>query len=158
MDEIDIRLLHMLNQGLEINEISKKLGLTRQSIYYRIKKLKETIELKQTISANLEKIGINTMVLVLIKWNLEKLDERTEFVDKIINNPHVGLTFPILGSWDYCLIVIAKSMREYSDFVTWAYKEGKGCLEKWESYPITKFRKGNIELQDIQGLLSKPSD
>lgn len=158
MDELDIQILQMLSKGVEINEIAKSMNVSRQSVYYRIQKLKKEVGLKETVSANLEKLGINTVVLVMVKWRLEESEGRKKFMPSLFENPHVILAFPVLGGWDYGLIVAARTMTEYSDFVSWVYKEGGRFLERWESLPITRFWKGGFELPDIQGLLGKHPD
>jgi DNA-binding Lrp family transcriptional regulator len=155
MDAVNLKLLTLLAQGLNINDIAKKTGMTRQSVYYRVKKMKEEVGLKETVTANLEKIGINTLILVMIKWRLDKTEQLGEFVPRLFAKPNVCLAFPVLGRWDYCLLVATKSMKSYRTFVAWVYKEGGEFLQEWESFPLTDFRKGGIELPDVQSIVSE---
>lgn len=155
MDEIDLKLVMMLVKGKKVGDIASTLKLTRQSVYYRIQKLRTEIDLKETISANLNKIGINTLILVLIKWRLEEATELEAFVKKLLDDPYVCLAMPLLGKWDYALIITAKSTQAYRKFIQKVHRTGGKHLQEWESYPITEFRKGELLLPQIDKLLKE---
>lgn len=68
LDEYDLKILNLLkeNSRLTYSEIAKKIGLTRQTVMSRIKRLEEDgVISKYTIEVNLEPAGVKEAILIL---------------------------------------------------------------------------------------------
>lgn len=157
MDKDDILILQMLKEGKPIQEIQKKLGVSRQSVYYRIQKLRKEIGLQDTIKADFEKVGYKTTILCLIKWNFQDYKNLIDFIEGyIIKNPHLCVYTILLGEWDAVAVFACESQSQYYDEVLHTIlMNGGPHVRSWVSLPITKIQAGGINLPDLVGSLLK---
>ena len=156
MDELDLKIVRLLKDGVEISKIQKQLNISRQAVYYRIKKLKEDIKLKETVTADLEKLGFNSVIVVLAKWKIKEFEEFYEkFRKYIVQNPHVCLASVLLGEWDTLIIFACRSHKQYREVLREVYKGLGDFISEWRSIPITSFETGGVQLPDVDKALEK---
>jgi DNA-binding Lrp family transcriptional regulator len=151
MDKKDMMIMQMLKEGKKIKEIQKKLGISRQSVYYRIQRLKKGVSLKETVSADFEKLGYNSLILCLIKWNFQDYDGAWNFADKyIFKNPNTCLYMILLGEWDAVAVFACRSQNEYYEKILHTILSNGGpYLKDWVSIPITQITSGGINLPNL---------
>lgn len=152
MDVTDLKILEMLKKGVKIADIQKALKVSRQSVYYRIQKMKQEINLKDTVVADLDKLGYHSLVLVMVKWNLSKYEEIKKFGESTIaTSPYVVSYFVLLGEWDAAIIFACKSQREYYEkVINGILMKAGDVVRTWQSIPITDVPHGNLVLPDVE--------
>ena len=111
MDEIDVKLLHLLseNANATTNSLRKNVNLSLPAINKRVKSLKRSgVIKKSTIITDGTKVGrpILAFVMIIIQSH-EKADKLMEYIS---SNPDILECFSISGEYDYILKVVAKDV------------------------------------------------
>ncbi len=117
LDEIDHKLVSALsvNARVPVTELTRELGLSKDIIHYRLKKLlKEKLIQKFTIDLNHEKYG-NSFFKLLIKFNYRS-DEKG-FISKISSNINLIRIIRLLGLWDLELDFEVKDNKEMRQII-----------------------------------------
>lgn len=102
LDEIDEKILKILSTSARISilDIIKKLGLTRDIISYRMKKLsKEDIIHQYRISINLDTIG-HKLYKILLRLHTLTPEKEKQFITYVASHPHGVQYLKLIGSWD----------------------------------------------------------
>lgn len=118
LDLKDRRLLYELdlNSRQSFNELSKKLGLSKNSVAYRIKQLQGAgiIEKFHTI-IDTGKLGYTTFRLYMQIQNATPEKEK-EILNFFINHKLVTRVISIDGDYSVGCLILAKTIKEVSDF------------------------------------------
>ena len=115
LDKKDTQILTCLLKDARapINSIAKKVGLSKDSIIYRIKRLKN----KQIIlgffpKLNFQKLGYEEFHLFLLLDEKNK-EKQNEFIDKTMSHPNVTKVMEYSGRWDFEICILAKTLSEF---------------------------------------------
>jgi len=113
LDKVDLKILAVLvnNSRTPLSEIAKKVRLSRTSVEYRIKKMKENelIVGSRTV-VNLPKIGHNSYHVFVEPL---KLDDEKILLEKAVSNPAVNAVISYSGRFGMEISIIAKSPSEF---------------------------------------------
>ncbi|MCA9495747.1 MAG: AsnC family transcriptional regulator [Nanoarchaeota archaeon] len=121
MNKLDLKDKKILYE-LDLNcrqtnaQIAKKVGLSKDSIGYRIKKLEEkNIISSYTAVINFKKLGIikQRILLKVIDINEKETKELLDFLKKENNIWGYG---DLEGEWDYSILFLSKSSLQFNDF------------------------------------------
>ncbi|MFA4647704.1 Lrp/AsnC family transcriptional regulator [Pyrococcus kukulkanii] len=129
LDKIDKRLLEELknNSRENIATLSKKLGIPRTTVHYRIKRLvEEGVIDKFTIKPNYKKLNLGTTAFILIRYDPDSGLTQREVAEQIAKIPGVYEVHIIAGEWDLLLKVRASNAEEIGKIVIDKLREIKG--------------------------------
>ncbi len=119
LDEIDKKILEILKKDarMPLEEMSKDLNLSKSTIHYRIKRLKELgVIIGFTTNIDYKKLGfkIQAVSCVKAKYQQHSLEEISKKIKEI---PGVDLVYSILGEMDFFVIIRAKDNDELKQIV-----------------------------------------
>lgn len=110
LDEIDIRLLEILQENCKLNftEIGNKLGIAESTIRYRIDRLEKRGIITNYIALiNPRKVGLNITAIMMIKINPQKIEEISP---QLANFKELRHLFRTTGQYDMISVVNARDI------------------------------------------------
>lgn len=129
LDKIDQKLLNELKENARENiaSLSKKLGVPRTTVHYRIKKLLDdgVIE-KFTIKPNYKKLSLGTTAFVLARYDPSSGLTQKEVANRVAQIDGVYEVHIIAGEWDLLIKVRAHSAEDVGKIVVDRLREVKG--------------------------------
>ncbi|ASJ06167.1 Lrp/AsnC family transcriptional regulator [Thermococcus pacificus] len=129
LDAADMRLLKELKENSRENiaSLSKKLGIPRTTVHYRIKKLVEdgVIE-KFTVKPNYKKLNLGTTAFILARYDPDSGLNQREVAERIAALEGVYEVHIIAGEWDLLIKVRAPSSEEVGRIVVDRLREIRG--------------------------------
>ena len=117
----DIELLKLLqkNAKYDITDLTKRLNMSRTSVYDRIKRLEHEGYIQEYVAlVNANKVGLKFTVIVNVSLNSQRREYVDEFLEKISNLDEVTEAYVTGGFFDVILKVIVKDPEAYNDFVS----------------------------------------
>ncbi len=118
-DITDLELLDLLQKDISIpiDELSRRVGLTKTPCWRRIQKLEKCGVIKGRVAlldgALLDR---NVSVFVQIKTSHHNRKWLEDFAITVSNFPEVAGFYRMSGEYDYLLRVIVKDIQAYDDF------------------------------------------
>ncbi|QDA32195.1 Lrp/AsnC family transcriptional regulator [Thermococcus indicus] len=129
LDATDLRLLKELKENARENiaSLSKKLGIPRTTVHYRIKKLVEdgVIE-KFTVKPDYKKLDLGTTAFILARYDPDSGVNQREVAERIAALDGVYEVHIIAGEWDLLIKVRAPSSEAVGRIVVDRLREIKG--------------------------------
>ena len=129
LDKFDKKILYELDKdsSISLQELSKRIGRTKQFIHFRIKKLEsEGIIEGYNAIVDMSKLGYFTFRLYFYFQNFLNTDEK-EFVDFLKKDlSQVWTITRMHGKWDYAIFIGVKTITEFHevwDAIMLNYKE-----------------------------------
>ncbi len=119
LDMKDEKLLFELdfNARAPYSELAKKVGLSKQGTEYKVRNLLKKGVVKGFYPViNVPKLGYFYCRLPLTLQNVNR-DKRQEIIKYLIDHPKVFWLFQMQGPWDIFLVIWAKSITEFKDFI-----------------------------------------
>ncbi|ASJ13460.1 MULTISPECIES: Lrp/AsnC family transcriptional regulator [Thermococcus] len=129
LDSTDLRLLKELKENARENiaSLSKKLGIPRTTVHYRIKKLvEEGVIEKFTVKPNYKKLDLGTTAFILARYEPDSGLSQREVAERIAALEGVYEVHIIAGEWDLLIKVRAPSSEEVGKIVVDRLREIKG--------------------------------
>lgn len=120
-----------LDSRATLNEIAKKVGLSKQVVDYRIKNLLKEKIIKQFYTViNFSKLGY-TQYKLYLKFQNVNLDKETEIINYWVQNKNSVWVAPSRGRWDLAISILAKDINEFGELLgEFINKYGFFILEK----------------------------
>ncbi len=117
--EIDLLRLLQKNAKFDISNLTDRLGMSRTSVYDRIKKLENEGYIKEYVAIiDQRKVGLKFTVIVNVSLNSQRIDYVDEFLERISNLDEVMEAYVTGGIFDVVLKVVAKDPDAFNEFVT----------------------------------------
>ncbi len=129
LDATDMRLLKELKENARENiaSLSKKLGIPRTTVHYRIKKLvDEGIIEKFTVKPNYKKLNLGTTAFILARYDPDSGLTQREVADRVAALEGVYEVHIVAGEWDLLIKVRAPNAEEIGKIVVDRLREIKG--------------------------------
>ncbi|WP_048150160.1 Lrp/AsnC family transcriptional regulator [Palaeococcus ferrophilus] len=129
LDRVDQKLLDELKENARENiaSLSKKLGVPRTTVHYRIKKLlEEGIIEKFTIKPNYKKLNLGTTAFILARYDPSSGLTQKEVANRVAQVEGVYEVHIIAGEWDLLIKVRAHSAEDVGKIVVDRLREVKG--------------------------------
>ncbi|AEK73367.1 transcription regulator, Lrp/AsnC family [Thermococcus sp. 4557] len=129
LDATDLRLLKELKENARENiaSLSKKLGIPRTTVHYRIKKLvEEGVIEKFTVKPDYKKLDLGTTAFILARYEPDSGLSQREVAERIAALEGVYEVHIIAGEWDLLIKVRAPSSEEVGKIVVDRLREIKG--------------------------------
>lgn len=117
LDETDRRILSLIsrNSSIRYSELADEVGVSRNTTYRRVKKLKEWGIINKDFITNtdvdileFEKIGVSTLMIAM-KFDIESFEEASEFLKE---REEVKLIFETFGEYDIIAILFGEKGKE----------------------------------------------
>lgn len=133
LDLKDKKILYELdlNSRATLNEIAKKVGLSKQVVDYRLKNLiKDDIIRQFYIVVNFSKLGY-TQYKFYLKFQNINVEKEKEVIDYWIQNKNSVWVASCRGRWDLIVSILAKDINEFGEILNnFINKYGIFVLEK----------------------------
>ena len=120
MDEVDKRLLAELaeDSSQPLQTIAQKLGLTRQTVAARIRKLeKSKVLLGFRAEIDYSKIGYNAFFVLFLKLGSFDRALLSAALKEFRASPNVLMDASVTGEWDVMQVLAFRDTLEYDQFV-----------------------------------------
>jgi DNA-binding Lrp family transcriptional regulator len=118
VDKTDKKILCLLNQNSRqsLAELSRKSGLTRDVIRYRIEKLvKQIVILGFKPVLNTPRLGLPVINHVYFLLKPETFDQEKKFVSHLKSNPQVISVSSLVGKWEYRVTIVAQNPSDFNN-------------------------------------------
>ena len=115
-DEIDLRLLRLLQQSadLSLDEISERVGLSRNACWRRIKAMEAAGVIEKRITLlNADKLGLSLMVFILVRTNEHSPEWLEKFRRATRSIPEIQSVYRMTGDLDYLISARVRDMADY---------------------------------------------
>lgn len=139
MDEKSCLILNLLqgNCRMSLTEISKKVGLSIDSVKKRIDKMISESIFYPKIQLRPRHFGFQNMVDIKIKLRNYNDKDIKNFIQYLEQNPFVTEIFSFSGDWDFSIVVMARNAEELDMLTDEIRKKFKGIINDW-SESLTK--------------------
>lgn len=120
IDETDLQILKTLqkNSKLTTKELADAVHLTPTPVFERQKRLERQGYIKKYVAIlDPEKLGRGLLVFCKVKLKQINHEIADAFVRRIQRIPEVSECYNISGAYDYLLMVRARDMKQYQEFV-----------------------------------------
>ena len=147
MDKKDIKILSELEQNsrISINQLAKRVGVSKEVALYRVKRLtKERIIFEFYTKINTEALGFSRYGCFLQLKNINN-EKETQFLNYLINNNFVTYLGPIIGKWNFVFDIFAKDRNQLEFIIKDITKKASKHIEsliiinssaEHESFPL----------------------
>ncbi len=133
LDLKDKKILYELdlNSRATLNEIAKKVSLSKQVVDYRLKNLIKDNIIKQFYTVvNFSKLGY-TQYKFYLKFQNINVEKEKEVIDYWIQNKNTVWVASCRGKWDLIVSILAKDINEFGEILNnFINKYGVFVLEK----------------------------
>lgn len=135
LDEKDKAILIVLqDDGREsITNIAKKVGLSIDSVFNRVKELQKKGVFSAGIFINPRVIGFPLIVDVRIKLHNVSPEMKEKFVKHLGSHERITNLFSITGEYDFLCTIIAKDTNELEEIITSIRNHYKDYIQDWET-------------------------
>lgn len=140
IDLIDLKLLQILSKDSRMSsvDIAPELGLSSDSVIYRIKKLQEAnIITKYTCLLDMSKLGYALYTLALKFKSFTDKDDM-HFKEFIKTHPYVFRCIKTLGEWDVILYISAENQESFQKIIHEIKGEFFELIRTYETWMIFK--------------------
>ncbi|TDF62667.1 Lrp/AsnC family transcriptional regulator [Cupriavidus sp. L7L] len=143
LDTIDIAILRALEMDGRITnlDLAKQVGLSQSACLRRVKQLEQNGVIKaykvQLDSVNL---GLEVQAIVQVTMRPDGEGWHEAFKRTVAEWPEVAYAYVITGSSNYILLVRARSLKEYADFVIGRLYKTPGVLEVTSNIVLEEFK------------------
>ena len=115
LDWKDKKILEQLNKNarMSLTEISKKTGIPKDSVLYRIRRMEKNEVFRYAVILNPLKLGLpifNAVYLQLINFDKQKEEQ---LIAHIKSNPYLVYSAKVVGKYDFIISIVAKNMLQF---------------------------------------------
>jgi len=141
LDQYDRRIMQELDQNARksLADLSKKVGLSRDAIRNRIKKMMNS----NIISAfkpvyNVSSLGYPLVNYVFISLANPNEEEEKKFVKFLKTHKHITHIANLIGKWDYILNVMAENQARFDKILKEIRYHFPNLIKDYEIYGVLK--------------------
>ena len=150
-DKKDKKIIETIdrNARLTIAEISRKTGIQRDSVLYRLRRL-EKEKVVRFYHAVLDPVALGFPVYVFVNV-LQNLDEKNErlFFAHLREHPHVVYVAKTTGRWDVTMCIAARDLKHFDEILTGIRRNFSTIIKEYESASIIE----ELKYDKMAGLL-----
>jgi Lrp/AsnC family leucine-responsive transcriptional regulator len=121
LTENDKKILKLLdkNARMLISEISRRTGIQRDSVLYRIKRM-EKLKVIRFYHTVLNPSILGCPIYTFVNIVLHNIDEETEksLVSFLRQHPNIVYVAKTTGKWDFTICIAAKSLKNFDEIIT----------------------------------------
>lgn len=140
LDEKDKQIIEILQYDAreKLTSISKKVGLSIDSVNKRIKRLVENNIIYFRSLPDPRKIGFPFIVDAKIKLHNVKEDEFNEFMKYLTVHPLVTTLLTVSGDWDVTCVFMARTSKEIEEFTLEVRKRFSHLIAEWKGVLVLR--------------------
>ena len=144
IDKKDKKILEALdkNARLSIANISRKIGIQRDSVLYRINKLKKqkVIRFFHTV---LNPSILGYPIYAFVNFVLYNLNEKSEkaFLSFLKSHPNIVYIAKTTGKWDFTINIAAKHLKHFDEIITQIRMKFSDIIKEYETASIIQEHK-----------------
>ena len=120
MDALDRRLLRAMQQDCTLTaaRLAEQCGTTESTALRRITRLRDEGVIRAEVAlVDPRKIGRDLMIIVTVRLEREDGAGVRSFVERVAAHPAVLQFHFVTGTTDYVIILTARNMEDYDDFL-----------------------------------------
>ena len=153
LDEKDCLILNLLQEDcrMHLTKISKKVGLSIDSVKKRIEKMIKKNIFFPKIQLRPRNFSFNNIIDVKIKLHNYDKQDITKFIDYLKNNQRVSEIFSVSGEWDFSIVVIAKDAIDLGEVTAEIREKFDKIIRDWSESLTTHAYK--FEIYDMSKLM-----
>jgi len=141
LDSKDKKILEILDQNarMSIAKISKKTGIQRDSIMYRLKRM-ESSRIIAFYHARVDPVQIGYPVYSFVNFTLYNLDKEEEhkFLSYLKTTKNVTYIAKTTGKWDFTLSIAAKNLKHFDEIITQIRYKFSKIIKEYEVASIVE--------------------
>lgn len=144
MDETDRQIIAALAQNADISHaaLAVRLGVTRQTIAARIRRLEQDGAIKKYKAViDYEKIGLRSFFILFLKLDVTDQRKGSEFISKLKKDPHVLMDVSITGEWDVMLMLAFEDVKDYEKYTNDMRTKMGSMIKDSKSHVVLNFYK-----------------
>ena len=133
MDKKDKKILTelIINSRTPLNQLAKKVGVSREVATYRLNKLKKDKIIQGFYTTiNTELLGFSRF-LCFFKLKKINSEKEKEFMNYIINHDFVTYFSPVIGKWNFVFDILSKDRKHLSKIIKEIVNKIRGFLESY---------------------------
>ena len=139
LDQKDKKILSLLDKHarLSVAAISRKTGIQRDSVLYRIKRMQERNVIRffhTVLHPNVLGYPIYTFVNFVL-YNLTEESEKS-LLSFLKNHPNIIYVAKTTGKWDYSINIAAKNLRHFEDIMSALRMKFSKIIKEYETASI----------------------
>lgn len=140
VDEKDKEILMQLQKDgrMQLKEISKKVGLSIDSVHNRIKAMKEKEVFWTGIFVNPRALGYPLLADIKIKLKNISEEQRNKFIEYLQKHKNCIDLLAVMGDWDFTCVLIAKDSNHLEKLSTEIRQKFKELISEWKGLLILK--------------------
>lgn len=119
IDRIDRKILMALQTDASLSQraLAEEVGLSQNACWRRLQRLQsESVLRGQRAEVDLARLGLDLVVIVMIKTPHHSKDWAIAFKDHVSRIPGVVDLYRIGGEWDYLVKVVTQGIKGYDRF------------------------------------------
>lgn len=119
LDEMDRKILVLLQRdaSMSVDALADKISLSRNACWRRVKNLEANkVILRKVAIVDPEAVGLDLLVMVLVRTNKHDSDWLKLFHDAVRQMPEIVSAHRMSGELDYVLRVRVATVRDYDNF------------------------------------------
>lgn len=131
LDEFDMKILNLLQQDGRISNVklAKQLSISETACWRRLQRLQENGYIKGYQAVlDRRKLGFGVQSFAQISFTRHDEKVTRDFEMAIANSPQVLSCHNITGSADFLLIVVTRTLDEYSEFIDQVLRKIPGII------------------------------
>src|SRR3989338_5970257 len=143
-DQYDKLILKELDENARksLADLAKKVGLSRDAIRNRIKKLVEAkVILAFTPIYNPPKMGYSIINYVFISLYNPSEEQEKQFLKFLKSNKHVTYVAGLIGKWDYILDIMAENPGQFDKILKEIRHKFADLIKDYEVYGVLQEHK-----------------
>jgi len=132
MDIKDKKIIEelILNSRIPINQLAKKVGISREVCIYRIKKLKQKIIIGFTTIIDSEALGYNRYECFIQLKGISITKEK-ELIKKLEDDKFITYLSPVVGKWNIVFDILTKDSNHLENLMQDITKEFSQYIENY---------------------------
>ena len=144
IDKKDKKILNILDRDARasIAEISRKTGIQRDSVLYRIKRMKSNGIIK-FFHTCLSTDALGFPIYTFVNFTLHNLDESLEkaFLGYLKVHPNVVYIAKTTGKWDFTINIAARTLKHFDEVITEIRMKFSSIIKDYETASIIQEHK-----------------
>ena len=153
LDNKDKNILKMLygDGRASVSEISRKTGIPRDSVHYRLQRLIKSGVINQFLLI-LDSVKLGYPVFTFVNFILYNFDDKTEkeFYSYLVQQPYVIYVAKTTGKWDCTISISAKTLEHFDSILRDIRKKFSPIIKEFETASIIEEIKYDYKLDLIQ--------
>jgi len=152
LDKKDKKILEILNKNarLSIADISRKTGIQRDSVLYRINKMKK-LKAIRFFHTLLNPAVLGYPIYAFVNISLHNLDEAKErsFTAYLKTHPNITYVAKTTGKWDFVVCICGKNLEHFDNIISQMRMKFSKIIKDYDSSSIIQ----EYKFDDMTGLV-----